>query len=141
MFFGEYRHVLDSKNRLRLPPKLKKEFSGSIILTKGSDGCIFVLPKEKFDSVFSSVSSLALFDSKAQRPIRLLFSSAVELQEDSQGRFLLPASLKSYAGIEKNVVFVGAGNRVELWNQEKWDNYSQSTNFDTIAKELGSYGV
>lgn len=140
MFLGEYRHVLDSKNRLRLPPKLKKEFTQSIVLTKGSDGCIFILPKDRLDSVFAKVADMPLFDSKAQRPLRALFSSAVELEEDSQGRFLLPASLKSFAGIEKEVVFVGAGTRVELWDAKKWDAYN-TLSYDEMSRELNSNGI
>ena len=141
MFLGEYRHSLDSKNRLRLPSRLKKEFSGEIVLTKGSDGCIFVLPKENFDSVFSHALSQPMFNSDIQRPLRVLFSSAVSLEEDNQGRFLLPAMLKSYAGIDKEVVFIGAGSRVEIWSREKWESYSSMSDFDQLSKDLSSYGI
>ena len=141
MFLGEYRHSLDSKNRLRLPSRLKKEFSGEIVLTKGSDGCIFVLPRDNFDSVFANALGQPMFNSDVQRPLRMLFSSAVSLEEDNQGRFLLPAMLKAHAGIDKEVVFIGAGSRVEIWSMEKWNAYSSSSDFDSISKDLSSYGI
>ena len=140
MFLGEYLHSLDGKNRLRLPPKLKKDFSSAFVLTCGADGCIYILPKEKFDSLFSSSLSAPLFNSKSQHSLRLLFSKAVEAQEDSQGRFLLPQSLKEYADIQKEVYFVGVGNRVEIWSKEKWEEYSKDVTFDKLSKELEKNG-
>lgn len=142
MFLGEYKHSLDSKNRLRLPSKFKKDFPSEIILTKGSDGCLFVLPKETFDTVFAKASSMPMFDSNVQKSLRMLFSSGAVIEEDNQGRFLLPQSLKSYAEIDKEVVFVGVGSRVELWSSEKWKSYqNSSSDFDSIVKDLSKYGI
>ena len=143
MFLGEYKHNCDDKNRLRLPPKFKKEISGGLILTKGNDGCLFIVPKNQFDSILEKINNLPMFDSRAQMPIRMLFSSAVELEEDNQGRFLLPANLKDFAKINKEVVFIGVGNRIELWSQEVWKNYSENANnnFDQIMSNLGEYGI
>lgn len=143
MFLGEYSHSCDSKNRLRLPSKFKKESGSGFVLTKGSDGCVFVMPKDKLDSIFEKVNQLPMFDSSVQKPLRLLFSSACELEEDAQGRFLLPQSLKDFAGIKKEVVFVGTGTRIELWAKERWIDYSMKNlqDFETLAQELGRYGV
>ena len=143
MFLGEYSHSCDSKNRLRLPSKFKKESGSGFVLTKGSDGCVFVMPKDKLDSIFEKVNQLPMFDSSVQKPLRLLFSSACELEEDAQGRFLLPQSLKEFAGIKKEVVFVGTGTRIELWAKERWIDYSMKNlqDFETLAQELGRYGV
>ena len=129
MFLGEYEHSCDSKNRLRIPSKFKKEFCEGAVLTKGNDGCLFLVDK--------------MFDSKLQMPLRMLFSSAVEIEEDNQGRFLLPASLKNFANIQKDVIFVGVGNRVELWSKESWLDYSSKANasFDQILSSLGEYGI
>ena len=141
MFLGSYEHTVDSKNRLRLPKKFKQEFLGEVVLTKGNDGCLFVLPKENFDDVFKKAENMPLFDSNAQKPLRLLFSSASVLEEDNQGRFLLPQSLKTYAGIDKEVVFVGVASRIELWSKKRWQAYSNGANFDTTLKELSEYGI
>lgn len=143
MFLGEYEHSCDSKNRLRIPSKFKKEFCEGAVLTKGNDGCLFLVDKNRFSKILESVSNLPMFDSKLQMPLRMLFSSAVEIEEDNQGRFLLPASLKNFANIQKDVVFVGVGNRVELWSKENWLDYSSKANasFDQILSSLGEYGI
>ena len=143
MFLGEYEHSCDSKNRLRIPSKFKKEFCEGAVLTKGNDGCLFLVDKNRFSKILESVSNLPMFDSKLQMPLRMLFSSAVEIEEDNQGRFLLPASLKNFANMQKDVVFVGVGNRVELWSKESWLDYSSKANasFDQILSSLGEYGI
>ncbi len=143
MFLGEYKHSCDDKNRLRLPPKFKKELTGSLVLTKGNDGCLFIVPKNQFEVILEKINNLPMFDSKAQLPIRMLFSSAVELQEDNQGRFLLPLNLKDFAKINKDVIFIGVGNRIELWSQENWNSYCEkaNSNFDQILSNLGEYGI
>lgn len=142
MLNGEYFHQCDQKFRLRLPAKLKKEFSDGCYITKGNDGCLFIFSSKQFESLMQKLDSLPLFDSKAQRPLRLLLSSAFELEEDNQGRFLLPAALREFAGIKKDVVFIGVGNRAELWDKEKWTKYNeQAGNFDECISELGNYGV
>ena len=126
MFLGCFEHSIDSKNRLRLPSKFKKDFASQLILTKGNGGCVLILPKENFDTVFKKATELPMFDESAQRPLRLL---------------LLPNSLKTHAKIVKNVVFVGVGQRLELWAKESWEKYSNTINFDEILKELGRHGV
>ena len=143
MFLGEYEHAIDQKNRLRIPPKFRKDFAEGAVVTKGNDGCLFLVAKTQFSNIFQNLSSLPLFDSKLQMPVRMLFSSACEVQEDNQGRFLLPQSLKAFAGIAKDVVFVGVGNRVELWSKERWQDYSNkaNSNFDQILQSLGEYGI
>lgn len=143
MFLGEYKHSIDSKNRLRIPPKFKKDFDGGLVLTKGNDGCLFIVTKNQFSSILEKVNSLPMFNSNLQLPLRLLFSSATEIEEDNQGRFLLPANLKNFAGINKDVVFIGVGNRIELWAEEKWLEYSNATknNFEEIICKLGEYGI
>ena len=142
MLNGEYFHQCDQKFRLRLPAKLKKEFSDGCYITKGNDGCLFIFSAKQFDSLMQKLDSLPLFDSKAQRPLRMLLSSAFEVEEDNQGRFLLPQSLREFASIKKDVVFIGVGNRAELWDKDKWTEYNNSLgDFDSCLKELGGYGI
>ena len=144
MFLGEYKHCLDGKNRFRIPPKFVKDFaSEGMVLTKGNDGCLFLLPKSQFAVVMEKTSSLPMFDKRAQMPLRMLFSSACELEGDNQGRVLLPANLKTFADIQRDIIFVGVGNRVEIWALEKWQEYTKncSNNFDQIVSDLGEYGI
>ncbi len=143
MFLGEFEQKCDNKNRFRIPNKFKKDVNGEIVLLKGNDGCIFILPKNAFEELVSKANELPMFDSKVQKPLRLIFSSASELDEDNQGRFLLPNNLKKYASIDKDIVFVGAGNRIELWAKEKWDSYceSENTHIQELLQGLGDYGI
>lgn len=141
LFLGNFEHSIDNKNRLRLPSKFKNEFNGEVVLIKGNDGCIFIVPKEHFEKIFKKVCDVPMFDRKAQRSLRFLFSSVNIMEEDNQGRFLLPNNLKNYAKIEKSVVFVGMGQRIELWAKELWEIYSASQNSDEQLKELGEYGI
>ena len=97
---------------------------------------------DKFEEVFHKIKDLPMFDSKAQMPLRMLFSSACELEEDAQGRFLIPSNLKEFAEILKDVVFVGVGNRVELWSAERWQQMqSKGSSFEDLMQELGKYGI
>ena len=104
MLSGEYRHQCDDKFRLRLPSKLKKEFANGYYVTKGNDGCLYLLSQSELDNIMNKVNNLPLFSKSLQQPLRVLFSSAFEPQEDYQGRFLLPTNLREYAQIKKDVV-------------------------------------
>lgn len=143
MFLGTYEHVIDDKNRLRIPPKFRKEMQEGMVVSKGNDGCLFLLPKNQFEVVLNKTANVPMFDSSAQLPLRALFSSACEVEEDAQGRFLLPTNLKLFAGISKEIVFVGVGFRVEIWAKEKWENYSKNAgnNFDNMLEGLKNYGI
>ena len=140
MFYGEYNHSLDAKNRFRLPKQLKS--STEFVITKGNDGCLFVFEKEYFNTTFASgVSSIPTFDVDAQKVLRLFLSSCHEVSEDNQGRLLLPASLKDYASISKDIVLLGVGNRVEIWAKEKWDKYGKGESFDSLCANLKNYSL
>ena len=142
MLIGTYRHQLDAKNRFRVPTKLKNELGTGFILTKGSAGCLFAFSIAGFKELYEKLSMLPLFDESAQKPVRKFLSSAFETEEDWQSRILLPKELKKFAGIEKNVVFVGAGNRVEIWAEDAWDKTnSDDDDFDSVVSELGKFGV
>ena len=120
MFLGEYRHQIDAKNRLRVPAKLKSELGDKFVITKGSNGCLFVFNSRMMENLYSKLQNVPISDVQAQRSIRMLFSAASEAENDDQGRFLLPQNLKAFAGISKNVVIIGAGTHLEIWSEEKW---------------------
>ncbi|MBR2372486.1 MAG: division/cell wall cluster transcriptional repressor MraZ [Clostridia bacterium] len=141
MFLGEYRHQIDAKNRLRVPAKLKSELGDKFVVTKGSNGCLFVFNSKTMESLYEKLQNVPISDIAAQRSIRMLFSSASEVENDEQGRFLLPQSLKAFAKIDKNVVTVGAGTRIEIWSEEVWNEYNSYDNFDEVLEGLGKFGV
>ncbi len=140
MLIGTYRHSVDAKKRMRMPSKFKAELGANFVITKGNSDNLFVFSHAEFDALYSKMTSLPLFDEEAQKPIRKFLASAFEAEEDNQGRVLLPKELAKFAKIDKNLVFVGVGNRVEIWAEEKWDEVDSSdekTDFSVLAK----YGV
>ncbi len=141
MLIGSYRHMLDQKNRFRIPSKFKNGLGEGIVITKGSSSCLFVFSKEEFDKLLDKTSNISIFDDDAQKPLRLVMSSAFEAEEDGQGRLLLPSELKLHANIKKNIVLVGVGRRLEIWAEEVWDEYSKNQNFDESVKALKDRGV
>lgn len=140
---GTYPHQLDDKNRIRIPAKLKTELKDNYTLTKGVDGCIYVFAKEAFAAhIGGKQGEVSIGDRAAQKPLRLLMASAYELTEDKQGRIILPAELIKHAGIKKNVVILGVGNRAEIWDEERWNAYSSGEDdFDTAMAGLKEYKI
>ena len=143
MLIGTYRHQLDAKNRFRVPTKLKNELGSNFIITKGTGGCLFAFSNESFEDLYQKLAMLPLVDEEAQKPVRKFLSSAFEAEEDGQSRILLPKELKKFANITKNVVFIGAGSRVEIWAEEEWDKLNQDDDddFDSAMSALGKLGV
>lgn len=137
MLIGTYRHSVDSKKRMRIPSKFKSELGSNCIITKGTGVNLMVFSGEGFNSVYEKLSNISIFDDEAQKPVRKFLSSAFEAEEDGQGRILLPKELANYAQITKNLVFVGVGNRVEIWAEEVWDKMQEDeekTDFTVLAK-------
>ncbi|GHV02475.1 transcriptional regulator MraZ [Clostridia bacterium] len=140
MLFGEYSHTVDDKGRFRLPPKFKAELGESFVLTKGTDGSLFVFSAGEFTAHFQDkLRDLSIADKEAHKPLRQLFSSAFEAETDNQGRALLPANLKEYAGIGKNIAIIGMGTRAEIWSAERWAEYNKGADFDTAITALKDY--
>ena len=142
MLIGTYYHQLDQKNRFRIPAKFKEGIGKDLVLTIGSGGAIEVFTQEELNElVLSKMNNISLFDETAQKSLRILLSSAHELEEDNQGRFLMPQALKSYANIQKEIVIIGVGNRIEIWAKELWENYAKDIDTSKELEALKSYGV
>ena len=142
MLLGEYSHQVDDKGRFRLPARLKSALGDDFVLTKGTDGCLFVFSAEEFNSHFrDKLRDVSIADKEAHKPLRQLFSSASQPECDNQGRVMLPQNLRDYAGIVKNIVTVGVGTRAEIWDAEKWDEYNKNADFDTALSALKDYKI
>ena len=142
MLIGTYHHQLDQKNRFRIPAKLKERLGNELVLTIGSGGALELFSAEELNSsVLSKMNNISLFDEFAQKSLRILLSSAHELEVDNQGRYLMPQSLKNHAGILKNIVIIGVGTRVEIWAEEKWQDYTSGLDTAKELEALKNYGV
>lgn len=137
MVIGQYAHSLDAKDRFRIPSKLKKEGNTHWVMVKGTNGCIFLFAKEYFENEFlTKLQDIPTFDLDRQKAIRVLLASTYEVEEDMQGRLLLPSVLKNFAGIEKEVLSIGMINRIEIWQPSRWQAY-QDVDYDLVASLLG----
>lgn len=139
MYFGEYRHQIDEKGRIRIPPKLKAQLGENPFITRGSNNCLIVLPEKDAVRIFDEkFRSLDLLDPVNSKSVRLMAASGFKAEEDKAGRILLPQHLIRHAKLSKNVVTIGAYNRVEIWSEENWNAYSDigDEEFDECLKTL-----
>lgn len=142
MFFGEYQHALDTKNRIIVPAKLREELGNKFVITKGLDGCLYVYPLAEWKILEEKLKTLPLTNKDARAFVRFFFSGACEIELDKQYRGVIPQNLKEYAGIEKDIVSIGVLSRVEIWSKEKWDEYNESNiDFDSISEKTNDLGI
>lgn len=142
MFIGEYQHSLDSKNRIIVPSKLREGLGDKFIISKGLDGCLYAYPIEEWTKFEEKLKNLPLTNKDARSFVRFFVAGATEIETDKQGRGLIPANLREYAGIEKEIVTIGALNKVEIWSKEKWEQYNESDiDLDCIAEKMGDLGI
>lgn len=143
MFMGEHRHGIDDKGRLTMPRKYREQLGPRFVLTKGLDGCLFVYPTQEWQLLTSSIQQLPLTNPSARAFVRLFMAGASEPELDRQGRFLIPASLREYASLDRESVICGVGNRLEVWSLQRWEDYvsSAGTSFTKIASELVDLGI
>ena len=142
MLIGEHTHTLDSKKRLAIPAKFRKELGEGAVLTKGLDSCLFMFPNAQWHQLAQKIAGLSLGQQDTRSFSRLLLAGAVEVDFDGLGRILVPDYLKSYAGLTRQVVVVGLYSRLELWDEARWDSYRANIeqHSDQIAEKLGELG-
>ena len=143
MLIGEYEHSLDAKGRLIMPAKLRTDMGEKFIITKGLDGCLFVCSQNEWSNFESKLKELPLTNKNARDFVRFFLSGATECEIDKQGRFLLVNTLREYAEITKEVIIIGVGTRLEIWNKDKWKKYNSNENIsaDTIAENMTMLGI
>lgn len=143
MLIGEHRHTLDTKKRLSLPSKFRKELGKTLVLTRGLDSCLFVYSTKEWKKFTEKLSELSMGQSDTRAFNRFMLGGAVEVDIDSAGRILIPDFLKDFAGLEQKVIVAGLSNRVELWNEEKWNAYQNelSGQANVLAEKLGDIGM
>ena len=141
MLSGENPYIIDVKGRVKLPNKFKDDFGKKIIVTRGIDRCLFVFSEEKWRELNDKMNTLTLAASLDIQ--RLLIGSKEELELDKQGRFLIPANLRKYAALDKDVVVVGIGTRAEIWNSDNWEAFNDKLieNSEAITAKMETLGL
>lgn len=128
---GEYAHSVDSKGRMIFPAKLREELGEGFVIFKGLDGCIWAYTKEDWDAFEDKIASLPV--AKA-RKLQRFYSANYPCEPDGQGRILIPQSLRTYAGITKDVIIAGVQRRVEIWDAQRWQEYNDSVTEEEICE-------
>lgn len=143
MFIGEHLHSIDNKKRLAIPARFRKELGEKAILTRGLDNCLFLYPLQEWQKFSEKLGQLSMGQTGTRSFARLMTAGAVEVEFDNLGRILIPDYLKNYADLKKRIVIVGILNRLEIWDQENWNNYKKEIekNTDAIAEKLGELGL
>ena len=135
MFLGEYRNKMDKKGRIAIPFKFHSELGDSVIINRYySDGCLAIYTEEAWKEKYYPLISRPDNRADVRELTRILTSSAQTATVDSQGRILVPSNLIKIAGLESQCVFIGAGDHVELWSEEKWDSYNSRLTDEEIER-------
>jgi len=143
MLIGQYKHTIDTKKRLALPAKFRGELGTKVIVTKGVENCLVVYTEKEWEVMSQKLGSLPISQGEARSFTRHLLASAAEIILDKLGRILIPDYLKEYAHFKKNVVVCGLSNRLEIWDEQKWDAYQKNAEkgAEEIVSKLGSLGI
>jgi MraZ protein len=142
MFMGEYSHTIDAKGRIIVPVKFRESLGDNFVVTKGLDNCLFVYIKEDWQKFEEKLRTLPLTNKDARKFTRFFLAGAAEMEVDKQGRILIPSVLREFAALEKDVVFVGVGSRIEIWNRAGWDESisGYDDDMDEVAENMDSLG-
>jgi MraZ protein len=143
MFVGEYRHTIDDKARLTIPSKFRAEFEAGLYITCGLDQCLWVFTREGWDRFSEKLASLPSGLANTRTITRFFFSQASNEIPDRQGRIVVPENLKHFANLEDGATIIGANDKVEIWQPDRWESFKaeQQANLAAIAEELSSFGI
>lgn len=138
MFLGTFSPKLDEKSRLILPAKFRDELADGLVVTRGQERCLYVFSREEFESMHDRIRSAPITSKLSRDYLRVFLSGAHDETPDKQHRITLPASLREYAGLDRELVVIGAGSRAEIWNAESWQKYlsDQEASFAAVEEEV-----
>ncbi len=147
MFRGRYEYTIDSKGRVSIPSKFKEilnqQYDDRLVITN-YDHCLVAYPHQEWSVIEEKVKSLPPLGKKDSRAfLRFFYSSGIDCEIDRQGRVLIPQSLRDYANLQKDVVLVGSGKKIEIWNKERWQEEFRKSqeSFDQVTDTLTNLGL
>lgn len=142
MFMGEFQHNIDTKGRLIVPAKFRDLLGEKFVVTRGMDGCLFGYPMSEWELLEEKLKEMPLAKKDARTFVRFFYSAATECEIDKQGRINIPSTLRTHASIEKSCVIIGVSNRIEIWDEARWQEFSSEAeeNFDEIAETMIDFG-
>ena len=141
LFNGEYNHTIDTKGRLIIPSKFRDLLGDEFVVTKGMDGCLFVYANDDWAAFEQKLTSLPLINKEARKFARFFLAGASQVEVDKQGRILVASNLREFAGLDKDVVLVGVGSRIEIWSLANWEAMDFDDDMDDISATMESLGL
>lgn len=141
MFMGEFNHTIDPKNRVIVPAKYRDELGEKFVVSAGLDGCLYLTKSSDWEEFANRLSELPM-TKETRQLVRFFMKNASECEPDKQGRIIIPQALKDMAKLEKDVVLVGSGSKVEIWSKEKLDSEIPEGSMEDIVERLSTeYGL
>jgi len=138
MFLGTYTPRLDDKGRLILPAKFRSQLAPGLVMTRGQERCLFLLPIDEFRRMHDQIRQAPVTSKQARDYLRVFLSGASDELPDKQGRISIPSALRTYAALDRDVAVIGAGTRVEVWDLAAWESYlaEQESGYADTAEEV-----
>ncbi|RAY16535.1 cell division/cell wall cluster transcriptional repressor MraZ [Actinomadura craniellae] len=138
MFLGTHSPRLDEKGRLFLPAKYREELSGGLVITKGQERCLYVFPVAEFQRITEALSTAPVTARAVRAYSRVFFASASDEVPDKQGRITIPPPLRTYAGLTRDCIVIGANTRLEIWDAQAWADYleQEEPQFADLSEEV-----
>ncbi len=141
MFMGEYTHSIDAKGRLIIPAKFREQLGDQFVVTKGVDGCLYVYSNEEWANIEEKFRSVNQTTSDARKFMRFFFAGAAACEVDKQGRILIPSVLREFAGLQKDVTFVGVLSKIEIWDSTRYESAASFGDMDEIVEHMAQLGL
>lgn len=135
MLKGEYIHTIDAKGRVTIPAKFRDELGNRFVVTRGLEDCLSAYSFERWKRIEDKLSEISLTNKAGMKLTRLIMGNAIECEVDKMGRILITQTLRDKAGLNKDVVLLGLGDRIELWDKAKWDEINSADAFDNMTDE------
>ena len=143
MLMGEYHHNIDDKGRLTIPSKFRDDLGEKFVITRGLENCVFAYSLEDFQKIVAELQTITFTKKDARQFMRFFLSGATTVEFDKQGRINISSPLISYAGLKKECIIIGTGDRLEIWSSDNWNDFFDSTkdNMSDIAENLFSNNI
>jgi MraZ protein len=143
MFFGKFGHTIDEKGRLTVPSKYRDTLGKGLVITRGIDHCLYIFPLEEWERLSLKIDQLLMTDLDSRQFVSLLFSEASDCVPDRQGRVVIPADLRAYAGLDGDVVVAGSHHHLEVWNRDAYQVAKAKMESDPqgLAQRISGLGI
>lgn len=138
MFLGTFTPKLDDQGRLILPSKFRDDLAEGLVITRGQERCLYVFSESEFAQMHDRIREAPITSKQGRDYLRVFLSGAHAETPDKQGRVTVPAALRQYASLDRDLAVIGAGSRAEIWDAEAWQRYlaEQESAFADIEEEV-----